>query len=65
MKLKQRLVGKSKKKRFVVFVASKILPATVVLVLSPMELDVDVQLNSGRVGVACVFLCDEEKISTL
>ena len=56
-----------RKTQFVVFVVSKILPATVVLVFSSVELDVnvDVQLSSGRLGVACVFPFDEEKISTM
>ena len=55
-----------RKTQFVVFVVSKILPATV-LVFSSVELDVnvDVQLSSGRLGVACVFPFDEEKISTM
>ena len=56
-----------RKTQFVVFVVSKILPATVVLIFSSVELDVnvDVQLSSGRLGVACVFPFDEEKISTM
>ena len=56
-----------RKTQFVVFVVSKILPATVVLVFSSVELDVnvDMQLSSGHLGVACVFPFDEEKISTM
>ena len=49
------------------FVVNKILPATVVLVVSSVELDVDVDvlLSSGRLGVACVSLFDKEKMSTM